>query len=388
MNKRVFLIVLDGFGIGAADDAADFGDVGSNTFENINKKVPLNLPTLTKLGLKNIDGLNFDKYNNVIGSYAKLREISKGKDTTTGHFEFVGIVSKQGMPLFPNGFPKPVVDKLEEMFGKKILGNCVASGTKIIEELGDEHIKTGRPIVYTSADSVLQIACHTDVVSLQQLYDYCQKAREFMSGEYAVGRVIARPFATIDGKYTRLNNDRKDFALVPDKNNTMQRLCDAGFDVVSVGKISDIFAKQSITADYPSHNNAEALRDLDIIKNIDYNGLIFVNLVDTDMLYGHRNDYAGYANCLENTDKYLSKFITELKDNDVLIITGDHGNDPTTSSTDHSREFTPLLVYGKNIKQNVNLGTLDGFNNIGNFIEDYLMGNQKSLIGEKVWKKQ
>lgn len=387
MNKRVFLIVLDGFGVGAAEDAKDFGDEGSNTFENISKQVDLKIPTLTKLGLKNLDGLHFAKESDIVGAYGKLREISKGKDTTTGHFEFMDIISKDGMPLFPNGFPQEVVSKLEKTFNTKIIGNRVASGTQIIAELGAEHLKTGYPIVYTSADSVLQIACHTDIVPLQKLYDYCQKARKIMAGKYAVGRVIARPFTTINGKFERLNNDRKDFALIPDKNNTMQRLCLAKKEVVAVGKISDIFAKQSITKDYPSHNNADAIRDLDDIAKMDLNGLIFVNLVDTDMLYGHRNDVKGYANCLQNTDIWLNEFIKQLKENDILIVTGDHGNDPTTGSSDHSREFTPLLIYGSKIKQNVNLGIVNGFNQVGKFIEEYLLDNQKSMIGEKVWKK-
>ncbi|MGN1212746.1 MAG: phosphopentomutase [Christensenellales bacterium] len=387
MKKRVFLFVIDGFGVGASEDAKDFGDVGSNTFENINKKTPLNLPTLTKLGIKNIDGLHFNKQQQTIGAYGKLRELSNGKDTTTGHFELMGIIRKNSMPTFPNGFPKPVVDKLEKIFGKKILGNCVASGTEIIEKYGDEHLKTGSPIVYTSADSVLQIACHENVMPPEKLYDYCQKVRDVMSGKYAVGRVIARPFTTLDGKLERLNNLRKDFSLIPDKNNTMKKLFDAKKDVIAVGKISDIFAHQSITKDYPSHNNSDALKDVDKISKLDFEGLVFINLVDTDMLYGHRNDYVGYAQCLENTDNYLSKFITKLNDDDILIVTGDHGNDPTTTSSDHSREYTPILIYGKNIKPNVNLGTVTGFNEIGNFIEDYLLNNTNSLIGEKIWKK-
>ena len=207
MDKRVFLVVLDGFGVGECEDSYKFGDEGSNTFENINKQVKLNLPTMTKLGLKNIDGLNFEKESYVLGSYGKLRELSQGKDTTTGHFEMMGIISKKQMPTFPNGFPEEIVEKLEKAFGTKIIGNKVASGTKIIEELGDEHIKTGYPIVYTSADSVLQIACHTDIFSLEKLYDLCAKARKIMSGVYAVGRVIARPFETIDGKYQRIKEN-------------------------------------------------------------------------------------------------------------------------------------------------------------------------------------
>jgi phosphopentomutase len=387
MEKRVFLFVFDGFGVGASEDANLFGDEGSNSFENTNNLFEMNIPTLTKLGIKNIDGLHFKKEEKVIGSFGKLRELSKGKDTTTGHFEMMGIINSVGMPTFPNGFPKEIVEKLEKAFGTKIIGNCVASGTQIIQELGAEHKKTGCPIVYTSADSVLQIACDVDVVPLQKLYEYCEKARQIMCGKYAVGRVIARPFMEIDGKFERLNNDRRDFALIPDKNNTMQRLCDAKKDVISVGKISDIFAHQSITKDYPSHNNKDALASTKILLDEDFNGLAFINLVDTDMLYGHRNNPEGYAHCIEATDKFLSEFIKNMRKDDVLIVTGDHGNDPTTISTDHSREFTPLLVYGKNIKQNVNLETLDGFNQIGKFVEEYLIGEKNSAVGEMVWKK-
>ena len=383
MDKRIFLVVLDGFGVGECEDSYKFGDEGSNTFENVNSQIPLKMPTLTKLGLKNIDGLHFEKEKNVLGSYGKMREKSCGKDTTTGHFEMMGIISNKPMPTFPNGFPKEIVDKLEKAFDTHILGNKVASGTKIIEELGDEHVKTGSPIVYTSADSVLQIACHTDVVPLEKLYDMCESAREIMSGDYAVGRVIARPFTTINGKYERLNDARKDFSLVPDKNNTMQKLYDNGINVVSVGKISEIFANQAITEKHLNHNNHDSINaTLEIEKNLD-SGFVFINFVDTDMLFGHRNDVAGYANSLEESDKFVSEFIKNMKPNDILIVTGDHGNDPTTPSTDHSREFTPIIIYGDNIKKDINLGTLDGFDNIGQFIEQYFLGTQ-SKIGELI----
>lgn len=387
MSKRVFLFVIDGFGVGETEDAKDFGDVGSNTFLNITKKTNIVIPTLNQMGLSNIDGLNLDKTSNILGAFGKLREKSKGKDTTTGHFELMGIINKNGMPTFSTGFPKEVIDKLELIFNNKILGNCVASGTQIIQDYGDEHCKTGSPIIYTSSDSVLQVACHIDKVPLEQLYNYCQQIRDVMIGKFAIGRVIARPFTTVNGKYERLNNDRKDFSLIPNKNNTMQKLYDAKKDVISVGKISDIFAHQSITKDYPSHNNTDAFRDVDKLININFNGLAFINLVDTDMVYGHRNDYIGYAKCLENIDSYLSNFISQMRKDDILIVTGDHGNDPTTPSTDHSREFTPVLIYGNNVKSNINLGTLDGFDQVGCFIEDYLLQNKKSLIGDKVWKK-
>lgn len=386
MNKRVFLFVVDGLGVGASEDASFFNDEHSNTFLNTYNQVAMEIPTLTRLGLKNIDGINLKHEESCIGSYAKIREKSKGKDTTTGHFELMGIISNSPMPTFPNGFPNEVIKILQQIFGTKILGNCVASGTKIISELGDEHIKTGYPIIYTSADSVLQVACHTDVMPLNKLYSYCQEIREKMVEKYAVGRIIARPFNGTSGNYQRLNNDRKDFSLIPDKNNTMQRIFDAKKDVFAVGKIGDIFAHQAITNDFPSHNNLDALKSVTQIAKQKFNGLVFINLVDTDMLYGHRNDAKGYAKCLEQIDKFLHDFINQLKPNDILIITGDHGNDPTTQSTDHSREFVPLLIYGKNIKSNINLGTLDGFNQVGEFIEEYLIKNKTSIIGEKIWK--
>lgn len=386
MKKRVFLFVIDGFGVGECEDSKDFHDEGSNTLENINKYVPLKLPLLSKLGLKNIDGLHFEKNANVLGAYGKLKELSRGKDTTTGHFEMMGIISKQPMPTYPNGFPDEVIDRLERVFGTKILGNKVASGTQIINELGDEHIKSKYPIVYTSADSVLQIATHTDIYSLDELYKLCEKARAVMTGKDAVGRVIARPFHGKSGNYERLNNDRRDFSVIPDKNNTMQRLFDSGINVFAVGKIGDIFANQAITKSYVSHNNQDAMKDIvNIQKNID-EGFVFINLVDTDMLFGHRNDVVGYANSLEETDRFLCDFVENMKKDDILIVTGDHGNDPTTPSTDHSREYVPLLIFGERIKQNTNLGILDGFGNIGQFVEEYFL-DKKSKLGELVWKK-
>ena len=386
MGKRVFLFVLDGFGVGASEDANLFGDEGSNTFENLNSIIGLKLPTLTKLGLKNIDGLHFKKEVGVLGAFGKLRELSKGKDTTTGHFEMMGIISKQPMPTYPQGFPDDVIKSLEDQFGTKVIGNVVASGTEIINRLGDEHLKTGYPIVYTSADSVLQIATHVDAVPLNKLYEYCEKARKVMSGNNAVGRVIARPFSGTSGNYARLNNDRRDFSVIPDKNNTMQRLYDNGIKVVTVGKISEIFANKAITQQYANHNNKDAMIASNLIQSELDSGFVFINFVDTDMLYGHRNDVNGYASCLEEADSFLNQFIKNMKTDDILMVTGDHGNDPTTPSTDHSREFVPLVIYGNKIKQNVNLGTLNGFDNIGKFIEDYFL-NKASIIGEKVWKK-
>ena len=386
MGKRVFLFVLDGFGVGESEDAYLFHDEGSNTFENVNAEVKLELPTMTKLGLKNIDGLKFKKEDDPLGAFGKMRELSKGKDTTTGHFEMMGIISKKAMPTYPNGFPGDVIEKLEKAFETKVIGNRVASGTQIINELGDEHVKTGYPIVYTSADSVLQIATHVDVVPLEKLYEYCSKAREIMTGDNAVGRVIARPFYGTSNNYARLNDNRRDFSLIPDKNNTMQRLYDSGIKVISVGKISEIFADQAIFERYVNHNNRDSLDATTEIQQKLDEGFVFINLVDTDMLYGHRNDVVGYAKCLEETDKYLAEFIQNMKEDDILMITGDHGNDPTTPSTDHSREFTPLVIYGERVKSGVNLGILNGFDNVGKLLEDYFL-DKKSNIGDLIWKK-
>lgn len=385
MKKRLFLIVLDGFGVGESEDAEKFGDKGSNTFKHVFDAKNPHIPVLSKLGLKNIDGLDIEKESNLIGNYGKLRELSLGKDTTTGHFEMMGIISKQPMPTFPTGFPSEIIEQLEKSFGTKVIGNKVASGTEIIKELGDEHLKTGYPIVYTSADSVLQIATHTDIVPIEKLYEYCAKARKIMSGDWAVGRVIARPF---EGTYpfSRVNDGRKDFSLIPDKNNTMQHLYDNGIQVVSVGKISEIFADQAITKSYLNHNNPDAIKVSLKLLNEQDSGFVFINFVDTDMLFGHRNDVAGYAKSLEDTDNFLNEFINGMRDDDILIVTGDHGNDPATPSTDHSREFVPLLVYGKKLSKGKNFGTLDGFNQIGEFIEEYFMENKRSKIGDILWR--
>ena len=385
MNKRVFLIVLDGFGVGESEDADRFGDVGSNTFKNVYLKVKPNLPILSKLGIKNIDGLDLPKQNNIIGNFGKLREVSAGKDTTTGHFEMMGIVNKKPMPTFPNAFPQKLIEKLEKSFNTKIIGNKVASGTEIIKNYGEEHLKTGYPIVYTSADSVLQIAAHINAVKIEKLYEYCQKAREIMKDDWAVGRVIARPFEG-EWPFVRINEKRKDFSLIPDKNNTMQRLHSSGIKVYTVGKISEIFAHQSIFKDYLNHNNKDAITACFRLLNEMDSGFAFVNFVDTDMLYGHRNDVLGYAKSLEQTDVFLGEFISHMQENDILIITGDHGNDPTTLSTDHSREFTPLLIYGKNLPHGKNFGTLNGFFQIGEYVEEYLLDNRKSKIGDVLWR--
>lgn len=376
--KKVFVLVLDGFGVGSLPDWRDYneGEHISNSFLNVEKIKPYNIPNMEKLGLKNIDGNDIHKSNSVIGYYGKLQEISNGKDTTTGHFEMMDIITQTPSPTFPDGFPNEIVQKLEKLFGCKILCNKPASGTEVIKRLGDEHIRTKCPIVYTSADSVLQIACHTDIYSLEELYYYCEKTREFMVGKYAVGRVIARPFATINGEYTRLNKDRKDFSLLPPEPNTLSRLVNNGFECIGVGKIKDIFAGKGLTKCYENHTNAESLEVSKKLSKQELNGLVFVNLVDTDMIYGHRNDIDGYRMAIEKVDEALTEIIGNLNDKDLLIITGDHGCDPTTPSTDHSREYVPFLVYSKSMKSNGNLGTLLGINNVGKVVEQYLIANE------------
>lgn len=388
MGKRVFLLVIDGLGVGASPDAYKYGDEGSNTFLNLYNQRYLDLPTLTKLGLKNIDGIELHHSQNVEGAYARLQEKSAGKDTMTGHFEMMCDISETAMPTYPNGFPNEVIEQLEKAWGKEIIGNCVASGTEIIKQLGQEHLETKKPIVYTSADSVLQIATHTDIYSLNELYNFCEKARKIMSGKHAVGRVIARPFKTENGQFVRLNTARRDYALSPAKPNTMSRLVENGYDVIAVGKIGDIFNHESITKTYENHTNTESIEITKTLSTQKFNGLCFVNLVDTDMLYGHRNDIEGYAQSLEQTDKAIEYIISNLNENDFIIITGDHGNDPTTTSTDHSREYTPLLVYSKNLNCSINLGTLNGFDSIGKFVEKLFGLNANSVIYDAIFTKE
>ena len=366
--KRIFLIVLDSFGVGEAPDAKLFNDEGSHTLKSISESREYKINNLKKLGLYNIDDVNvFEKYDNVIGSYGKMEELSKGKDTTTGHWEMMGIISETPMPTFPNGFPDEFIKEFENKIGTKVLCNKVYSGTEVIKDYGEEHMKTGYPIVYTSADSVFQIACHEDVVPLDKLYEYCEIARNLLKDDLAVGRVIARPFVGNDGNFTRTTN-RHDYSLVP-KYNVLNYLKDNNKDVISVGKISDIFAGSGITESHRTTGNTNGLNKTLEIQNKDFNGLCFVNLVDFDMLYGHRNDVDGYAKAMTEVDNWLDKFIPNMRTDDILMISADHGCDPKTESTDHSREYVPVLVYGKNIKS-TNLGIRNGFSDLGKTILD------------------
>ena len=373
MINRVILIVLDSVGVGELPDAAEYGDLGSNTLGNIIKEVPgFELPNLKDMGIGMISGLEgLGKVNNPKAFYGRMNEKSKGKDTTTGHWEISGLILQRAFPTYPNGFPKELIEKFEDLIGTKILANKPASGTTIIEELGDEHVETGYPIVYTSADSVFQIAAHEEVIDIDRLYEMCSIARNLLTGEHAVGRVIARPFLGTSGNYKRTER-RKDFSLEPIGRTMLEVIKDNGLDVVAVGKIEDIFAGRGITKAVHTHDNQDGVnRTIKYMKE-DFKGLIFTNLVDFDMVYGHRNNVKGYAKALKEFDDRLPDIMEFLRDDDILIITADHGCDPTTPSTDHSREYVPLLVYDKKIKEGKDLGTRQSFADISATILDIL----------------
>ena len=372
MINRVILVVMDSVGIGELPDAGSYGDQGSNTIGNIHKSIPsLHLDNLTALGLGNIEGVQIPKSDSPLGSYGRALELSPGKDTTTGHWEMAGITLKQAFPTYPHAFPKELIEKFEKAIGIKCLGNEVASGTEIIVRLGDDHVKTGYPIVYTSADSVFQIAAHEEVIPLEKLYEMCSIAREMLTGEHAVGRVIARPFLGTSGSYKRTPN-RKDFSLLPASKTMLDVVKDHNLNVMAVGKIEDIFAGIGVTDAVHTKSNMEGVdKTLEYMKT-DKKGLIFTNLVDFDMYFGHRNDVEGYGNALKEFDNRLPEIINSMKKTDVLFITADHGCDPTTLSTDHSREYIPILVYGKQIKPGQNLGTRNGFCDIAATVLDLL----------------
>jgi phosphopentomutase len=333
------------------------------------------------LGLGNINDIQgVKKVQKSKGNYGKCAEISKGKDTVTGHWEISGVVLEKPLKTFPNGFPKNIIDKFENSIGKKIIGNKVASGTEIIKELGDEHVRTGCPIIYTSADSVFQIAAHENIISLEKLYDMCRVARKMLTGENTVGRIIARPFIGKEGNYTRTSN-RRDFALDPFSKTILEYIKEANLNVMAVGKIEDIFNGKGVTEAVHIKNNMDGVdRTIGYMKE-NKKGLIFTNLVDFDMLYGHRNDPKGYANALEEFDKRVPEIIDNMNYEDILIITADHGCDPTTASTDHSREYIPLLVYGKSIKSGVDMGTRKCFCDIGKTVLDILQV-ENTIYGE------
>ncbi len=366
---RVFLIVIDSFGIGELPDAASYGDVGSNTYCNIVKQTGLKLPNLARIGLNHIDGVDVghDEFA-PIGRYARLSEISPAKDTTAGHFEIAGLPLRHPFPVYPNAFPKDLIEKLEKECGCTFLANEVASGTEIINRLGDEHCQTRKPILYTSQDSVLQIAVCVDVIPLDELYRICEKARSVLKGKHCVGRVIARPFKKGENGYYR-TPDRKDYALPPPNKTMLDILTEHEKKVYGIGKISDIFCGQGITDSIYTKNNTEGIQQIEFAIKTGTWDLVFANLVDTDSAFGHRNDVNGYANALKEIDQAVGRIITALKDDDYLIITADHGCDPTTISTDHSREYVPLLVYNR-ILQPKNYHTIRGFDFISKSILD------------------
>ena len=372
--KRVFLIILDSVGMGPAPDAADFGDIEPNTLGHIAASVPgFKLPVMQSMGLGNIDGMvGFEPAEHPTGAFARLHELSAGKDTTIGHWEIAGIISDKRLPTYPDGFPEEIIEEFEEQTGKKVLGNCVASGTTILDELGEELLDPAYLIVYTSADSVFQIAANEDVIPLEELYEFCRIARDILTGDNAVARVIARPFVGKEsGHFTRTAN-RRDFSLKPPEETIMTLLKDAGQNVACVGKIEDIFDGDGVTFAVHNKSNADGMLHTEECMEQFEDGLIFVNLVDFDSMWGHRRNVQGYADGLIEFDNWLGTFLPKLQEGDVLMISADHGNDPTHPGTDHTREYVPLLIYGPQIPAGKNLGTVDGFCCIGQTIASML----------------
>lgn len=381
MGRRVFLIVLDSYGIGEAKDAAAFGDAGCNTLRSITGSKEYDTPLMKKMGLFNIDGVDCaEGTDKTIGAYGRLAEQSAGKDTTIGHWEIAGIVSKNPLPTYPEGFPQEVLDKFSKLTGRGVLCNKPYSGTDVIRDYGKQHMETGDLIVYTSADSVFQIAAHEDIVPIEELYRYCEMARQMLVGEHGVGRVIARPFVGEEGNFTRTPR-RHDYSLVPPSATMMDALLNAGYDTYGVGKIYDIFAGKGIAHTVRIENNVDGMNKTMEFQKEDFCGLCFVNLVDFDMVYGHRNDIDGYAKAATVFDKQLHSFVENMKDEDILMITADHGCDPGFKGTDHSREDVPLLIYGKDIRENVNLGVRISFADIAATIQD-IFGVEQVTAGE------
>ena len=370
--KRFIIVVLDSVGCGELPDAADYRSVGAHTLGHIAAYRPLRLPNMQRLGLGNIVELShIPPVDAPAGSWGKMAERTAGMDTTCGHWEIAGLVMDHPLPTYPDGFPPEVTDRLEQAFGCGILGNCVASGTQIIKDLGEEHMRTGKPIVYTSADSVMQIACHEQVYAPEQLYEMCRQAREIMQGPHGVGRIIARPFLGSSAEDFWRTENRHDFSLQPPAGGLLQRVKEAGLPVISIGKIFDIFAGCDVTDILPGHDNGQSLQSLYQALDQFDQGLIFANFVDFDMLYGHRNNVEGYAAALEAFDAGLPAALDKLGEDDILAITADHGNDPTTMGTDHNREYVPLLVCGPRVRP-VYLGVRASFADLGQTAAEYL----------------
>lgn len=385
MDKRVFWIVLDSVGCGSAPDAAAFGDEGSDTIGTCYRSGALDVPNLTDLGLFNIDDTSFrDPQDDVSGCYCRMHEKSAGKDTTVGHWEMAGMISHEPLPTYPEGFPQEILDKLEAATGRKIICNLPYSGTEVIKDYGDEHVRTGALIVYTSADSVMQIAAHEDIVPIDELYRICGIAREIMQGEHGVGRIIARPF---EGEWPYKRTVRRhDFSLQPPRETVMDALKSAGYVNIGVGKIKDIFAGKGVMVSYSNQgNDANMERTIDIAGS-DFAGLCYVNLVDTDMIYGHRRDIPAYTKALNDFDKQLGILMDKMRDDDLLFITADHGCDPGYKGTDHTREDVPCLVYGRSLRKGVNLGTRETFADqaatIGEYFGISYRGDGTSFLSE------
>lgn len=370
--KRVVVIVLDSLGIGALPDAHKYGDEDANTLKHIVESRGLKVPNLSKMGIGNIDGI--DKILHVkdpIASFGRAKEMSVGKDTTTGHWEMMGLYIDKPFKTFPEGFPQHFIEEFSRRVGRSVLGNYPASGTQIIADLGEKHQATGALIVYTSADSVFQIAAHEEIVPLEELYHICETAREMLVDDLQVARVIARPFVGGDGEYTRTPN-RRDFSIPPFSKTVLDYVKDKGLEVYAVGKIEDIFDGQGVTKAVHTKNNMDGVdKTLSALKE-DFSGFLFTNLVDFDSKYGHRRDPEGYGKAIEAFDQRLPEILNALKEEDILILTADHGNDPTYLGTDHTREYVPILIYGSLIEKGINLGTLDSFSDTGATVADYL----------------
>ena len=385
MNKRVFLVVLDSFGVGEEPDAHAFGDWGVNTLASIRKSPKFHCPNLARLGLFHLDGVPLQQPQaEPVGAFARLQERSMGKDTTIGHWEIAGVESPRPLPTYPDGFPQALIREFEQRTGRAVICNKPYSGTEVLKDYGEEHMRTGALIVYTSADSVFQIAAHESIVPPQQLYEYCRIARSMLTGEHGVGRVIARPFEGTCPADFRRTPRRHDFSLQPPAETMLDYVSAAGLDVIAVGKISDIFAGQGVTQALPTSGNPEGQQVLLRLAQQDFSGLAFVNLVDFDMLYGHRNDAEGYARALEEIDRRLPEIMGLLGEDGMLIVTGDHGCDPLFPGTDHTREYTPVLCWSLAAQEGVNLGQRDTFADVSATVLEAL-GVRNTLDGKSFW---